>query len=124
MVRVMAGKRGRPNKYDPLEIAKKLDDYIDSNKNPIIAKFCIEPGNPCKDTVYELAKTCEELSYSIKRAVDKQEAYVEEGAMNGTVNPTFAIFKLKQPQHGWTDKQQIDSNISGALEINVNVVED
>jgi hypothetical protein len=109
----MAG--GRPKKYDPIDIAKRLDNYIKEEDNPILPGFCIQQGNPCKDTLYELAKNCTELSDSIKRAVDKQEAFYEKGAANGEVNPTFAIFKLKQPQHGWTDKQQIDTNVNAVV---------
>lgn len=107
----------RPNKYDADDLANKLEIYIEEEANPIIAGFCIRPGSPCRDTLYELAKNNKRLSDTIKKAIQKQEVFYENGAALGVVNPTFAIFKLKQPAHGWTDKQQNDVNMSGGLEI-------
>ena len=38
-----------------------------------------------------------------------QEVRTVRGAQNGIINPTFAIFKLKQKCYGWTDKQEVES---------------
>lgn len=31
-----------------------------------------------------------------------------KGAITGQLNATMAIFRLKQPQHGWRDQSQIE----------------
>lgn len=120
----MPSKRGRPNKYDPLVLAEQLNEYIDSCDDPLLQEFCLMPDSPSRETLNVLSKNCKDLSDAIRRCMDKQELSIIRKAMSGDANATFAIFRLKQPQHGWTDKQQIDSNINGALEINVNVVEE
>lgn len=113
----------RPNKYDPIVLAEQLDVYIDSTDDPQLAEFCLPRNMPCRDTINELSKNCKELSDSLKRMYSKQEVYLSRCG-NGELHSTMCIFRLKQPVHGYTDKQQIDQNISGALEINVNVVEE
>ena len=49
-----------------------------------------------------------------KRLLRKQELFlIKEGAAN-RINPTMAIFRLKQPVFGYTDKQdiKIDANVT------------
>lgn len=113
----------RPIKYNAEVLAEQLNAYIDSCDDPLLQEFCMPKDAPSRDTLHRLSKDSQLLSDAIKRCMDKQELTIIRKAMSGDANSTFAIFRLKQPQHGWTDKQQIDQNVSGALEINVNVVE-
>jgi hypothetical protein len=117
-------KRGRPNIYDPLELAERLNEYINNNDYPLIKEFCLQPNTPCHDRLIILKQDCPELDEAYKKAIAKQEVFIDRGATMGVLNPTFAIFKLKQHQFGWTDKQQIDAHLSGELEINVTVTDD
>jgi hypothetical protein len=116
-------KRGPKNKYDPLELTEQLYKYIDETDDPQLAEFCLPRTMPVESTIYRLAETCSELSEAIKRLVKKQEIYLSRCG-NGNMHPTICVFRLKQPQHGYTDKQQIDANVSGTLEINVNITEE
>jgi hypothetical protein len=111
----------RPKIYTPDDIAKKLKEYCDTNDNPIIKKFCIQDGNPCHDHLLVLAKECKALSETIKRCISKQEVWYEEQVSKGNVPPAWAIFKMKQPQHGWTDKQEIVADVNSTVTINVTV---
>lgn len=108
---------GRPRIYNADDIKAKLDEYIDSTDDCIIDEFLLNERMPAK-TLYQYAKESEELSNSIKRCHQKQALRVQRGAQNGTINPTFAIFKLKQPCYGWTDKQEVTStNVNITAEI-------
>ena len=53
----------------------------------------------------------------IERVHQKQEAFIEEHAMQGHIPASFAIFKLKQPCIGWTDKQ--DLSMAGGMKISI-----
>ena len=104
---------GAPKTYDANKIADDLADYIDSTDDPYIEEFSLlQPFN--RDTLYTLAKESEKLSDNIKRCHEKQKMRTVRKAEVGEINPTFAIFKLKQKCYGWTDKQEIES-------VNVNV---
>lgn len=105
----------RPRKYNADDLKAKLDAYIDSTDDCLIDEFLLNEYIPAK-TLYQYAKESEELSNSIKRCHHKQALRVQRGAQDGTINATFAIFKLKQPCYGWTDKQEVQNtnvNISG-----------
>lgn len=101
----MAG--GRPPLYNAEEVTKNLIDYIESSSDPYIEEFCMFEGNPSKDTVYRLEKDYSPLSDAIKRCHEKQKLRTVRAAELGEINPTFAIFKLKQKCYGWTDKQEV-----------------
>jgi len=109
-------KRGRPAKYDPEKVAIELNDYVEENDDPMIQQFCYET-KISKDAIYRLAKECDSLNDSIKRCHAKQEVRTIKGAENGTINATFAIFKLKQKCYGWSDKQEFEH--SGGVSIKV-----
>lgn len=111
---------GAPRKYKAEEIAKDLQEYIDkeieAGNEPMIEKFCFPRDRPSKETVYRQAKECEELANAIKRCSQAQEIYTVEGAQNGSINSTFAIFKLKQKRFGWRDKQEIEQTTVDATQ--------
>lgn len=50
----------------------------------------------------------EEFTRLRKRAVKKQEAYLVKQGTKGRINQVMAIFRLKQPQHGYSDKQEFE----------------
>ena len=99
----------RPIKYDPNELAEKLNDYVIKNDNPMIQEFCVIEGVN-KDTIYRLCKDNEKLTDSIKDCHTKRELYIVRNTEKGNINATFSIFQLKQKCFGWTDKQEIESN--------------
>lgn len=97
---------GRPRIHDRSDIAQKLHEYIENAEIPVIAEFCYK-NNIRRDYLYEMATNDEELSNAIKRCIEKKEAQLEIKSLKGEVNPTQAIFSLKQI--GWTDKQHVES---------------
>lgn len=107
---------GRPQMYTPLqieEIVQDLSDYIDRSPDPTIVGFTssYKKYSVNKDYISDH----EEFSELRKKAIEKQESYLLYGVTVNRLNATMGIFRLKQPQHGYTDKQQIDQNISGEL---------
>ena len=107
---------GRPRTHDVKQITSNLQEYINTHDDPTIQGFCIEQ-DLSKDYLYQLADREEEdsinLSRTIKKAIAKQEQYLISLATPGRINPAFAMFRLKQPCHGWTDKQelQVDAKV-------------
>jgi len=53
-----------------------------------------------------------DFAYTIKRAKQRCENWVEEGALSNKVNPTSAIFNLKN-NYGWKDKNETDITSDG-----------
>lgn len=85
------------------ELLEKFHTYIDKNHNPTLAGFCMERDRPNKDTLYEWAKSDWRYGEAIDRAIMKVEWYRLSGYSG---NPSVDIFILKQPSHGYTDKQE------------------
>lgn len=112
-------KGGRPPKFDAAEINKALETFIMENNEPLIQEFTLNYGIS-QSRFYDLAKDNEKLSETIKKALTKQELYLIKQTQAGNINPTFAIFRLKQKQFGWTDKQEVDSKVT-ATNTNVNI---
>lgn len=112
----MEKNKGRPRIYDADELADKLMDYINNSDDPMIEEFCYNE-HVNKDTIYRLEKNNERLSDAIKRCHVKQEILTVRGVQNGTINPTFGIFKLKQKRFGWSDKQEVE--MSGNLNLTI-----
>lgn len=109
---------GRPPIYDPEEVADKLLAYIDETEDPMVEEFCFL--NPySKDTVYRLEKKCVRLSDAIKKLHAKQMIRTIRLAEKGKINPTWAIFKMKQPCYGMTDKQEMDLNVKEMPKITI-----
>ena len=116
----LAGQKhagGRPPKLNPEERAivyKAMQDYIARTPDPIIVGFCAWDSIAIKydvtdDNIYDW----QEFSGLRKRATMKQEAYLASGALIGKLNATMAIFRLKQPVHGYTDRVQQDLTTNG-----------
>jgi hypothetical protein len=97
-------KVGRPPKYtepDINEMVRKFTEYIECKDMPIIAEFAYL-NDIDRRYLYEK----EEFSTLLKKAIAKKESYLEEKGLKGEVNPTMAIFSLKQL--GWRDKQEFE----------------
>jgi hypothetical protein len=109
-------KVGRPPKVkeaDMPELVAKFKQYIEETDIPIIAEFAYQNGFG-KQYFHER----EEFSNLIKMAIAKKEAALERGTLTGTLNPTMAVFSLKQL--GWTDKQQVEAtNVNTNTNVNV-----
>jgi hypothetical protein len=82
------------------EIESKLLKYIEETDIPILAEFAYQ-NDIRRTTLYEF--DC--LSNAIKKCVTKKEAQLEKKALKNSINPSMAIFSLKQL--GWKDKQEI-----------------
>lgn len=96
--------RGRPEKYTPEivdDLLEKFKAYVEENPVPIISEFASQNWIP-RQVLYDR----EDFSTLLKICQEKKESALERGALLGVLNPTMAIFSLKQM--GWSDKQQID----------------
>jgi hypothetical protein len=97
-------KGGRPPKHTPEQIEvllKEFKEYIDKELIPIIAEFSYKHGFG-KEYLYDRP----EFSNLLKECVAKKEAQLEKGALANKLNPSMAIFSLKQL--GWRDKTEIE----------------
>lgn len=121
---VMAGRHpgGRPQKLTPQQIKVVVSDftkYIDETEDPTIVGFCATyPLITLKDgSIFYVGKDYisdhTEFSDLRKKAIQKQEAYLLKNGTTNKANPTMAIFRLKQPQHGFKDKTELDANLNG-----------
>jgi hypothetical protein len=115
--------RGRPKSFNsPEELESKIEEYFqycDSKKEMVTndkgqIKVIVKPYTVTglaayldvnKDTINEYAKK-PDYSVIIKNAKAKIEAYIEEGAINGTLQPIFSMFSLKN-HFGWVDKHEV-----------------
>lgn len=99
----MRKKIGRPpilDEPDIQELVQKFEKYIDETAIPVIAEFAYT-NNIERTYLYDRA----EFSTLIKKCIDKKEYVLEVGGLTGRLNPTMAIFGLKQL--GWRDKQEL-----------------
>lgn len=108
---------GRPRKLtiaQQAEIFRAFEQYIDCTADPTLVDFVASDETAKKyrvsrDNVNDLP----EFTTLKKRAIDKQEAYLLRAGGNGTYNSTLAIFRLKQPQHGYHDRHESDITSGG-----------
>ena len=96
-----------------------LEEAIDKRSYPIVKEICLK-NNYSYDYIMELKREMpksenpkrkaqgERLSQAIKNIIDGQEAVLENLLITGNGSTAGIIFKLKQHQHGWTDRQQIE----------------
>ena len=103
---------GRPQMYTPQEIqtiVADLEKWIETQDDPTLVAFT------SSYTKYRVNKDYisdhDEFSDLRKRSIEKQEAYLVKGATKNSLNPTMAIFRLKQPQHGYSDRSQLDARV-------------
>lgn len=118
---------GAPRKVND-EIIKELlaeyKDFVKTEKDPNVAKF-VTSSDLCFEhlilphNIYDW----QEFAGLRKLAIAKQEAYLIEKAGDNKYNPTLAIFRLKQPQHGYRDRVDTDVT-SGGEKIGTSVSND
>lgn len=109
----MAHAGGRPTKLNPQQRKEVLEAfrlYIERTPDATIVGFCaFDPIGQkyliTKDNIYDW----DEFSELRKYAIQKQEAYLVQAGGTGRYNPTMAIFRLKQPQHGYKDRTEVET---------------
>jgi hypothetical protein len=107
----------RPVKFNVDDIIQAVNSYIDSTDQPFIQEFCLN-YDISDEQLMRYRNSNDKLSGAIKKLLAKQELYlIREGAAN-KINPTMAIFRLKQPVFGYTDRQdvKVSGNVSFAGE--------
>ncbi len=98
---------GRPKEEKYKNIAEDLEKYVNESKLPILAEFAYK-NNLTREYLYTLSKNDERLFNAIKKCMLKKETILEQGALTGKLNPTMAIFSLKQI--GWSDHKEIEED--------------
>jgi hypothetical protein len=93
----VARPRSRTQTQDE-QLFDRFKKYIDNTTLPIIAEFAYM-NEIDRNYLYDNAI----FSTLLKRCIAKKEANLEKGALTGKLNPSMAIFSLKQI--GWKDKQ-------------------
>lgn len=93
-------KGGRPRKYNRKKFLKLFRKYIASTDIPSIEEFTSQNWIP-RSTFYEW----EEFEELREIALDKKKAAIELGSLRNNLNPSQAIFSLKQL--GFTDRQEV-----------------
>lgn len=117
---------GRPQTLSPEQIEiirSSYEFFIENNDDPIVARFTstfppfiLDNGKKFyinKDYISDHS----EFSELRKRAIEKQEAFLCAGGTNNLLNSTLCIFRLKQPQHGYTDHSSVEH--AGKIGLNV-----
>lgn len=108
---------GRPRKLtvaETQEVYEALEQYILDEDDPTIVGFCAWNETAIQYRINDSnLYDWPEFSGLIKWAIKKQEANLLKQGGAGKYNPTLAIFRLKQPQHGYTDKSQTDVTTNG-----------
>jgi len=113
-------KRGRPLKFKVEDIIIALNKYINEIEQPFIQEFALN-YDISREHLYELSRKNKDLSDTIKKAIEKQELYMLKNASERKIDPTFTIFRLKQPCFGYKDKHELDQNINQDIKIKINL---
>lgn len=96
-------KVGRPPKRDERELAelvKLFEEYVETHEFPVVSEFAYLNSIDRTDLYNR-----KEYSTVLKKSQAKKEAYLEIYGIHNKINPTMAIFSLKQM--GWSDKQEV-----------------
>lgn len=89
------------------KVNREMAEYTKNTEIPIMAEFAYTHDYP-REELYKH----KELAHSIKKMMEKKESQLEKLALTNKVNPTMAVFSLKQL--GWKDKHQVEN--SGSIE--------
>ena len=110
----------RPQYFTTEQINKILEDfkdYIEKEEDPTIVWFtsAYKPiySETAQRDVYlnkDFIGNHEEFCELRKKAIEKQENYLLKWVTKNELNPTMWVFRLKQPQHWYTDKMINDNN--------------
>lgn len=117
----MANPVWRPQNFTPKQIDKIKNDfesYIKEEEDPTIVWFTSEYEAVYSESqernIYinkDYISDHEEFSELRKRAIEKQECYLQRWATKNQLNASVSIFRLKQPQHWFTDRSQVENTI-------------
>ena len=94
----MARPRSRTQTQDE-QLFDRFKKYIDNTTLPIIAEFAY-----MNDIERQYLYDNEMFSTLLKKCIAKKESNLEKGALTGKLNPSMAIFSLKQL--GWKDRKE------------------
>lgn len=104
-------KMGRPKKYtvDVVnKLANELIEYAEKEEIPFLIKFALDRRIPPQSfTDQEVFNTNNQFIEALKIAKKWCEYKLCKAALQNKVNPTMAIFALKNIA-GWRDAQQIE----------------
>lgn len=111
-------KPGRPQKFNTQELQSiytAFSTYIEETADPTIVGFVAQFA-PIDNRYInrELISDRPEFSPLTKQCHAKQEAFL----LTQYKNPAMAIFRLKQPVFGYTDKREVESK---SLNVDVQV---
>lgn len=109
---------GIDKKHTAEEVADKLLAFLEKEDDPRLSKFA-KDYYISEDTVERLAKENSRICGIIKIIFSKQREYIIENVQNGKIAPPWGIFRMKQPVHGWTDKQDINAYIESQNKIDM-----
>lgn len=111
----MAHPGGRPLKFKSVEDLEELiQGYFvdcDQEKKPYTITGLALWLDTSRETLINYEERPEFFD-AIKRAKSKCENWIEENALTNKVNPTTAIFNLKN-NYGWKDKTEQDITSQG-----------
>ena len=100
---------GRPKVYTAKkieEIRQMLEEYIKNEDLPQVSEFCylndINQGR-----ITELSNENELFSKTIKKLYDKLQSQLWKLSWLNIINPSAAIFRLKNKPFNYSDKQEI-----------------
>lgn len=113
----MANPVGAPPKLtddEKQEVYDAFTEYINTTDDPTTVGFVSVNEvalqySVTRHNIHDWA----EFSALEERAVTKQEHFLITNAGSNKYNPTFAIFRLKQPVHGWKDRIENDLTTAG-----------
>lgn len=112
-------KKGRPKKYTEIEkLQMKINAYFDlcdSLEKPYTMSGLALALDMDRKTLFNYSKD-EQFFPTIKKAKARVEEQLEENALMGKYNPTFAIFNLKN-NFDWKDKQELDTTSTNRVTI-------
>ena len=89
-------RTGKPPEYTQAEIIEKTYEYLEGGYKvfPSIAGLA-RSLSLTRDTIYKKAEGNAELSYMLNLLKEHSEETINENAMIGKFNPSFAIFYAK-----------------------------
>ena len=105
----MARPRSRTQEQDE-QLFDRFKKYINNTTLPIIAEFAY-----MNDIERQYLYDNQMFSTLLKKCIAKKEANLEKGALTGKLNPSMAIFSLKQI--GWKDRQETEGNTTPTINI-------
>ena len=109
---------GRPSDYKPEYCELLVSYFLESEEYPTLEGFCI-PYKFSSARLHAWAKDFPEFRESKEKAIEIQKHRTMKGAMDGTLNTTYAIF-INKNCHGMKDK--VEQEISGLDAINIQIV--